>query len=317
MTEQATPERVTMRPPDPDGLSQALTSRTPLVLDGPMGTELMRRGYETTLPLWSAGANLDALDLVEAIHADYARAGARLHTTNTFRTNPSTLRKVGREHQAEELVRRAVMATRRVVTACEADTGVRGWVLGSMAPIEDCYAPNKVPPRDVAREEHAVHARMIADEGADGLLVETMNTCHEAEAASAAASSTGLPFFVSFVCYDDGRLLSGEPLAEAIRAVHRYDPAAVLVNCASLAVVDRALPGLAASGRPFGAYANIGTADPVIGWSMGHDEGVGAFVDATARWLQRGATIIGSCCGTTPAYTAAIADAIRPATASV
>ena len=56
------------------------------LLDGPLGTELMRRGVPTPLPGWSAHALETEPTVVEAIHRDYARAGATIHTTNTFRT---------------------------------------------------------------------------------------------------------------------------------------------------------------------------------------------------------------------------------------
>jgi methionine synthase I (cobalamin-dependent) len=51
-----------------------------MILDGAMGTELIRRGYRG--PTWQA--NLDASDLVRAIHADYVAAGAQALFTNTF-----------------------------------------------------------------------------------------------------------------------------------------------------------------------------------------------------------------------------------------
>ena len=54
-----------------------------IILGGGFGTELQRRGYKTTLPLWSAQANLDAPDLVVEIHRDYFNAGSDICVTNT------------------------------------------------------------------------------------------------------------------------------------------------------------------------------------------------------------------------------------------
>ena len=59
-----------------------------ILLDGPLGTELDARGVATPPPLWSAAAITEAPDVIQAIHRDYALAGATLHTTNTFRTRP-------------------------------------------------------------------------------------------------------------------------------------------------------------------------------------------------------------------------------------
>jgi S-methylmethionine-dependent homocysteine/selenocysteine methylase len=56
------------------------------VLDGPLGTVLVRRGVALPAPGWSAHALDVAPDVVAAIHRDYVAAGATVHTTNTFRT---------------------------------------------------------------------------------------------------------------------------------------------------------------------------------------------------------------------------------------
>jgi len=92
------------------------------ILDGPLGTELNRRGVGTKLPMWSAGAIKSAPEIIHAIHADYARAGATVHTANTFRTKA---RNVGNswEGLARQAVRlaRAQDATAECQGAIEAD----------------------------------------------------------------------------------------------------------------------------------------------------------------------------------------------------
>ena len=60
-------------------------------LDGPMGTELERRGVALPAPAWSAAALASAPQLVAAIHADYAAAGADVATAATFRTTRRAL----------------------------------------------------------------------------------------------------------------------------------------------------------------------------------------------------------------------------------
>ena len=129
------------------------------LLDGPLGSELAARGVSTSLPLWSAAALDSAPEVVAAIHADYAAAGARVHTTNTFRTRP---RDAG--ERWELLARRAVRLARDSVPA-----GHR--VAGSIAPLADCYRPD-LSPTD-SRPEHRDLARLLAEEGVDLLLCET------------------------------------------------------------------------------------------------------------------------------------------------
>ena len=67
----------------------------PYILDGAMGTELIRRSVNLPLPLWSGDANLTHPETVIQIHQDYVNAGADILTTNTFRTTPRTYLKSG------------------------------------------------------------------------------------------------------------------------------------------------------------------------------------------------------------------------------
>src|SRR5436853_307232 len=64
-----------------------LAEPRPVLLDGATGTELNRRGVDTSLPLWSAAALRSAPEVVRQIHADYIAAGAEVVTANTFRTH--------------------------------------------------------------------------------------------------------------------------------------------------------------------------------------------------------------------------------------
>jgi S-methylmethionine-dependent homocysteine/selenocysteine methylase len=278
-------------------------------LDGAMGTELTRRGVDTALPLWSAIALDNAPDTVRQIHADYIAAGADILTANTFRTNTRALGKAGIAHRAHELTQRAVSLARDA--ACG-----RARVAGSIAPVEDCYTPDLVPTEAELAREHGELAAALASAGVDLMLVETMNTAREAAAACAAAHATGRPLWVSFTLGADNHLLSGESLAAAVAAVSRFAPEAVLVNCIPVAQCESALgvlshalsaAGLAASTR-FGAYGNVGHVDDAVGWTLTNAVTPEAYALAAQRWCALGASIIGGCCGTTPAHIAALAS---------
>ena len=58
------------------------------ILDGAMGTELIKRGLTLPKHIWSADANIHHPKLVQLIHKEYIDAGADYITTNTFRTTP-------------------------------------------------------------------------------------------------------------------------------------------------------------------------------------------------------------------------------------
>src|SRR5262245_23627856 len=155
----------------------------PILLDGATGTELNRRGVNTDLPLWSAGALLAAPEVLGQVHADYARAGAEIITANTFRAHRRSLARGGQGYadRAAELVRVAVDLAR---ASAQAVPGREVFVAGSQAPLVDCYSPELVPPQPECEREHAEMAQHLAAAGADLILVETMNTIREAVAAT-------------------------------------------------------------------------------------------------------------------------------------
>jgi S-methylmethionine-dependent homocysteine/selenocysteine methylase len=298
-----------------DALARLLAAQDVVLLDGATGTELERRGFATPLPLWTAEAASRAPELLRQVHLDYLEAGADIITANTFRTNPYTLRRMGREAEAAALTEKSVALARE---ACRA--AGHGVVAGCLAPLEDCYHPELVPLPEVLHRAHAAHATNLAAAGADLLLVETMGTAREAQAAAAAALATGLPVLVSFILdpRGHGTLLSGEDLTAGLAhlrrlAVGRARVGGFLVNCTPRALALAALPRMQDAGdpRPLGAYPNRGEPDAERGWKD-DPSGTPAACAAWARDARaRGARFLGGCCGMTPAHIRAMANAWR------
>jgi homocysteine S-methyltransferase len=273
-----------------------------------MGTELDRRGVGTELPLWSAGALLHAPEIVAAVHADYVAAGAEIVTTNTFRTHARSLAKAEMGSCAPALTTLATRLAREAAAAAPRPC----WVAGSMSPLEDCFSPDLTPDPDVLATEHALMAGQLAAAGADILLVETMPTVVEARAATAAALATGLPVLTGFACDGRGRLVSGESVAAAARAVAALGPDALMINCTPTAALSASLMALrAATTLPLGAYGNVGHADTTSGWAAGKAIGPEDYAHHARHWISLGVSVVGSCCGTTPEHTRALATALR------
>jgi S-methylmethionine-dependent homocysteine/selenocysteine methylase len=88
-------------------------------------------------------------------------------------------------------------------------------VAGSVAPLEDGYRPDQVPPDDECRVEHSERIHHLVEAGVELLLIETMNSIREAVIAAKLATITGRPTLVSFACDREGRILSGESVAVA------------------------------------------------------------------------------------------------------
>ena len=269
------------------------------LLDGPLGTVLNERGIPTPLPGWSAHALEHAPDAVLQIHADYARAGARVHTTNTFRTKSRTF-----PDTWAELTATAVRVCREGASRGDARARRRPLVAGSLAPLEDCYRPDLAPADP--RPEHRELASRLAELGCDLLLCETFPSVDEGLVAVEEAVATSLPTWAAFTAGPEADLLTPSELRRAAREAVERGAEAVLVNCVPVARTLAYVEALAGLGVPFGAYANAGRPDEEFGWrsAPGAPE---RYADEAERWVAAGATLIGSCCGTGPEHTAVLA----------
>jgi homocysteine S-methyltransferase len=291
-------------------IQKSLAANELVVLDGAMGSEIHRRGIETTLPLWSASALITNPDVIMQIHADFIKAGADIITTNTFRTNPRVLKEAAYDHSSKELTQIACNLARSAREEClAADIAIAG----CLAPVADCYEPESVPPDSEIRAEHAELAGYLADGGVDLLLIETMNCIREAHAALVAAHDTGRPYAISFICNETGTLLSGEPLAEALAMTAEFSPLFVGTNCRPPDQIAAGVQELARqSTLPFAVYANgAGCVEACSGWEFEFGGTPAESYLAFARqWRELGAAIIGGCCGTSPEYIAKIRQEI-------
>lgn len=283
-----------------DEFLRRLRTGPPLRLDGATGTELERRGIDTSSPQWSAAALMTAPEVVRQIHDDYVLAGAEILTANTFRTHARNLHMTDWRDRAEELTRRAVTLAREASN--QADHSV--WIAGSQAPLADCYSPHLTPVDEELEAEHREMSAHLAAAGVDFILVETQPTLREALAATRAAASVGLPVVTSVVCDEQACLLSGEPLAIAAPQIAALGVVALCVNCTpgdgilpALQALRTAVPDL-----PRGAYANVGRFDPIAGWVTTANADPGVYARQADEWITAGATLIGGCCGTTPEH---------------
>jgi S-methylmethionine-dependent homocysteine/selenocysteine methylase len=267
------------------------------LLDGPVGTELERRGLALPAPAWTARAVSEAPELLAAIHADYAAAGADVHTAATFRTTATALAGSAWGGRWEELARRAV-------ALCRGAVGSRARVAGSIAPLMDCYSPELTSDDATLRREHAALAACLADAGCDLLLVETMPTLRELRAATAAAVATGLPVWAAVTTGPRGDFFDAAGLRAARDAAQALGAQAFLLNCLPPDEATAHLPALAAAhpARPalrLGAYANATFRDAGR-WTPE------AYAAEALRWRASGAAIIGGCCGTGPDHIRAL-----------
>ncbi|HKZ53063.1 MAG TPA: homocysteine S-methyltransferase family protein [Candidatus Acidoferrales bacterium] len=297
---------------------ESLKQGRTILLDGGVGTEILRRGV-----YWRCHGMEQKPEAVEAVHSDYIAAGADVITTNTFQLTRRSylnlyysldhMRRIGApglEHRAAELTAQAVALAQKARTKSKREVAIAG----SVSPLNHCYRPDLVRPDDELRSGHAETTAQLAKAGVDLILLETMNTIREARVACEAARDTGLPVWLSFVVGADARLLSGEALADAVRAVEPLEPEVVLVNCGPPEDITAALTELRRHRKGLvGAYAHIGKYNPPS-WKAGFYPGFShteawppaRYAAVVEQWLEGGAQVVGGCCGTTPDHIRAL-----------
>jgi S-methylmethionine-dependent homocysteine/selenocysteine methylase len=293
--------------------------RTPILLDGPVGAELVRRGVR-----WRKNALQTDADAVRDAHLDYLRAGADLLRTDTFGLNHRTYLNVfrSREHMrrigapgletlAPRLLRRAVEVAREAVSASRRDAVP---VAGVVSPLEHVFRPDLVPEAATARAEHAELAATLAEAGVDLLLLEAMTTLRELAAALEAAGATGRPIWVSLAVDGDGRLLGGEPVAEAVRLAGDAGAEALIVTAAPPEWVAAALAQVGEAVPLRGVAPLCGRFDPPS-WKFEFHPRFAlapppADFAAAVVAVAAGARVVGGWCGATPEHVAALRSAI-------
>ena len=281
-----------------------------MLLDGAMGTEVQRRGVRTALPLWSASALMTHPEVIEQIHRDYIDAGADIITTNTFRTNRRAL---SLAHQGNKVGEYNRIACELAKVARESSSRKDVAIGGCIAPLEDCYEPDRVPDDAALAKEHAELANLLAKNGVDFIFAETMNCIREATAVLCAGKKIGLPVAVSFLCRDGEHILSGEKIIDAIDACAEFDPFVICANCRPLQTIDKCISTfLENSTIPIGVYANgLGHPHDDQGWLFEGGDAVEEYIAHAKKWLEQGVQLIGGCCGTTPKYIALLSETLR------
>lgn len=300
-------------------IEAALAAGRLLLLDGATGTELQRRGAAMHPAAWCATATLTDPDLLLAVHCDYIGAGADIITTNTFSTNRRMLAAAGLGAQLAAINRRAVALAR----AARAQAGLARPVViaGSLShqvPVvagSDYRDPAAIPDRRTALAECTDLAAILAEAGADLLLLEMMSDPDLALPALAAAGATGLPVWVGLSARleADGRLVAyhrrelpfAEVAAEIIGAGGAsaygimHTPVAAIAP--SLAIIRRHWSG------PLMAYPDSGVFR-MPQWLFDDIIAPNILARLARQWRNDFAIgILGGCCGLGPEHIRALA----------
>ena len=276
------------------------------LLDGAIGSELILRGETLPSHIWSAKVNLSNPNLLLSIYKEYINAGSNYITTNTFRTTERAYKKTGLSTiQANKIAKKSMHSAISIAKRA-AKKSIK--ILGSIAPLEDCYSPQLFPGVENAKNEFSIIAKWLKEGGIDGYILETMNNIAETQTCLEAVQGYKLPIWVSFNLLDSYRIQSGETLENAINMTTNFDVDCVLLNCNPVERTQEALKIISNQCSIWGVYPNLGIGEPspdgVISKYYSDDE----FLTLCKNAIDLGASVIGGCCGTSPRHIKILTD---------
>lgn len=284
-----------------------LSSPTPLLADGAMGTMLHARGIG--FDQCFDELNLTNPAAVADIHKAYIDAGAQLILTNTFGANRYKLGKHGLESKVAEVNRAGVELARRAVAASFKEV----LIAGDIGPLGVHIAPfGRVQP-DEARAAFAEQITALAAAGADLIVIETMSDLYEIqEAIRAARQACALPIVASMTFTRDDCTVLGDLPEKVARTLAETGADVLGVNCSGgptqllrlLKQMRSATPG-----AKFWVKPNAGWPEQ-IGERIMYPADPAYFGDYALAFCEAGADIVGGCCGTTPKHIAAMRAAL-------
>ena len=269
-----------------------------IVIDGGTGTEIERRGVPQLNDAWNGGGALSHPNILRQVHEDYILAGAQIITSNTFSALKSALYDAGVEEDFE------AYNCRGVELACEARSALNADSVLVAGSISHWSWSGNYPSLDELGENASNQAVIMAEAGADLIMLEMMVKIDRMLAVLNGVQHFDLPVWVGFSCEVDSkgtpRLIDGDTLVNAIDTIRDHNVPLISIMHTDvndvevcLNVAEAIWPG------PVGVYAHSGdyVEDKWIFENVINPEDYATLAD---QWLDRGVQVIGGCCGIGP-----------------
>jgi 5-methyltetrahydrofolate--homocysteine methyltransferase len=297
-----------------------------VVFDGAMGTSLQLAGLTaedfggTALEGCNEILVLTRPDLVEGVHRAFLHVGVDVIETNAFGAFRVVLAEYGLQDQVEEINVAAARIARRAVDSIATSEHPR-WVAGNLGPGTRFPTLGQISYLELV-QAYEEQAGALLRGGVDLFVVETVFDLLQAKAAlngcKRAMVSCGrrVPLQVQVTIELTGRMLPGTEIGAAWCALEALRADVIGLNCATgPAEMGEAVRFLSQHSRvPISVQPNAGLPSVVNG-AMHYDLTPEQLADHLERFVSElGVTVIGGCCGTTPAHLGAVVDRCRELT---
>ncbi len=286
-------------------IHEALETRKLLLSDGAMGTQLAARGG-----IQGPISNLKFPDLVKSVHTDYKNAGADIVLTNTLTANHIYLEHAGLADDFEEINTRGVELCREVV-------GGECYVCGDMTSTGQFMEPLGDYTEQQFYDNAAEQAALLARNGVDLLIIETMTDVRETCTAVRAAKEVASVPVIASVAFDPVaagfRTMMGDTVEKAVKELTEAGADVIGANCGTIDPMEmsqvigemRTLTDTVLIAQPNAGKPEMEAGEVVFRLSPAE------FVDGIVECIEAGATLVGGCCGTTPAHITELARRVK------
>ena len=301
----------------------SLDHRTPLILDGGLGSELARRGQDISSPLWSAELLINNPRAIAEVHRAYLDVGAQCITSASYQASVPGFASIGVTLQhARDLFHLSVEIARkasREFLSRNPGCNYQPMVAASVGPYGAYLADGSEYTGDYGVEDrilvdyHRQRLEWLDQAGADVLACETIPSLQEASVLCELLNSVNTPAWVSFSCQNDRLLNDGSPITEAVALFERHPKVvSVGVNCSSAQTIEALIGEIKSvlKDKAIVVYPNSGEDYDAVTKTWHGVESPMECAAAARTWFDAGASIIGGCCRMGPDHIAAIAAAM-------
>ncbi|MDD6371240.1 MAG: homocysteine S-methyltransferase family protein [Eubacteriales bacterium] len=280
-----------------------LLAQGPCLLDGATGSYLRAKGMPRNCATeeWV----LRNPEVLVELQRSYAKAGSKIIYAPTFQAQPIALQKIGLENHTEAINAQLIALSRSAAPDC-----LIAGDIATLAAFCDSWDPDNF---DLLVENYRRQIRGLIDGGADLLVGETLLYPQEAEAILTAAALEGAgATMITYSMQSGGFLYSGHDAGPLMGQLEDWGAAAVGFNCVA---ADEMIPHLVSRLRRFTRLPLI--CKPNAGNPIINEKGQAEyrlepepFARIVKACYENGASLLGGCCGTTPAHMAALKKAL-------
>ena len=301
-----------------------------IILDGALGTELERQGYDVSGRLWSAKYLLENPQIIQDLHEDYVWAGSDIITTSSYQASiPAFVEEGLSLDKAHEIFKETVLLAQAAVknvwgrlSLDEQNQRFYPLIAGSVGPYAAYLADGSeyTGSYHLSEEEfkdfHRPRIQALLDAGCDLLALETIPNGAETEALVhlLAEEFPQAEAYLSFPAQTASAISDGT-LIEEVGRLAQSSPQILAVgfNCTAPHLLVPLLEKLKqVCDKPLLAYPNSGEVYNVATntWQDNPEQQL-CLTDYSQLWKKQGVQLFGGCCRTRPEDIQQLASGLR------